>query len=215
VTQEAKMMKVKHQVIKNVVFDIGNVLVQWNPQVVIALVFPEVINPTGLSNAIFKSPIWYDLNLGKLSEKAAIALYASKLGIAVSRLEKLMFTIKESLIPVAGSFELLDKLSKAGIPLYCITNNVQETMTYLKKKYDFWYKFIGIVVSAEVSVLKPSPEIYQHLLKKYHLIPGECVFFDDILSNVNGAKAVGMHAVKFTTALQCKKDLWDKFGIAC
>lgn len=70
------------------------------------------------------------------------------------------------------------------------------------------------MVSAEISVLKPNPTIYRYLPKKYHLIPGECVFFDDLLDNIEGAKKVGKHAVEFTTAQQCERDLRQKFCIA-
>ncbi len=200
------------QKVKNIVFDIGNVMVKWAPQDVVATLFPESNDPDKLSDSLFKSQIWYDLNLGNITEKEAIAIYATTFGIEVTRLEKLMCMIKESLTPLAGSFELLDKLYKSGFPLFSITDNVKEIVLYLKTKYDFWSKFKGVVISADISVLKPDPKIYKHLIEKYNLLPEECIFFDDLSINVEGAKKVGMNAIQFTTALQCEKDLRDKFG---
>lgn len=193
--------------IKNIVFDIGNVLLRWAPQDVVRTHFPHEPFPQELTTKIFKSPIWFDLNLGKLTEKEAVQIYSQQLALSDVKLEELLNAAKESLIPLEGSLELLDELYAQKIPLYSITDNVKEIMKFLKSRYDFFYKFSGIVVSADIGVLKPSAAIYQHLINSYHLIPQETVFIDDLVKNVQGAQEVGLHGIHFTDAAHCRIEL--------
>lgn len=192
---------------KNIVFDIGNVLVKWAPKEVVVRLFPDYPDHDDLTLKLFKSPSWFDLNKGKLTEAEVIQTYGQQLGISISKLNELMDEIKESLTPMEGSFDLLEELCQAKIPLYSITDNVHEIVTFLKKRYTFFDKFIGVVVSADIGVLKPAKEIYQHLLITYHLKPEESIFFDDVQINVEGAQNVGMLGVQFTTAEACREEL--------
>lgn len=191
--------------IKNIIFDIGNVIVKWQPAEVVAKLFPNE-NAAELTQAIFKSQIWYDLNLGKFSELEAINKLHLSLNIDIQQLNHLMYEIKESLLPVDDSFDLLTNLTQT-YSLYALTDNVHEIVSYLKNKYEFWNVFKGIVVSAEVGFLKPMQEIYSHLIELYQLNPAESIFIDDLLDNVNGAKSVGMHGIQFLDTAQCIRDL--------
>lgn len=193
--------------ISNVVFDIGNVMVVYDPHRVVENLFPHHPNTRMLTQQIFKSQTWFDLNLGKVTEAEANVQYNKLLGIEIARLELLMQEVKESLIPVKGSFELLVKLHQANIKLYSLTDNVREIMVYLRNRYNFWDYFAGVVVSAEVKVLKPAKEIYMHLLDSYRLNPQDSVFIDDLPRNIEGAKAVGMHGIVFKDALSCELEL--------
>ncbi len=198
--------------IKNIIFDIGNVLLKWSPIEIVIKTFPEHHNHQQLTIQLAKSQIWFDLNLGKITEKQAISLYHQVLGIDVIKLEELMFNVKESLIPIEGSLKLLNKLYKIDISLYTITDNVKEIVSYIKQKYDFWHKFKGSAVSAEIGFLKPAPEIYLHLLDTYNLIPQECVFIDDIKCNVRGAQNANMFSFQFTNSKACT-DRLKKLGV--
>lgn len=193
--------------IKNVVFDVGNVLVRWDPHAVVVAHFPENQDHEGLTQLIFKSSTWFDLNKGLISQTEAIAQYQRLLKIEESRLNTLMHAIKESLVPIEGSFALLKQLFSSQYPLYALTDNTHELMRYLKSKYDFWSMFRGVVVSADVGHLKPSSVIYRHLLDSYHLIPQETLFIDDFLANVDGAKAMQMQAIQFENVNQCLQAL--------
>jgi len=193
--------------INNIVFDIGNVMVVYNPSQVVTRLFPNHKDTQLLTQQIFKSQIWLDLNLGKCTEQEANIQYNAWLGIEIAQLELLMQKIKESLVPVAGSFELLIKLHKANIKLYALTDNVQEIMVHLRNRYNFWNYFSGVVVSAEVKALKPAKEIYLHLLDSYRLNPQDVVFIDDLPRNIEGAKALGMHGIVFKDALSCESEL--------
>jgi putative hydrolase of the HAD superfamily len=200
--------------IKNVIFDIGNVLIKWDPASIVANFFPDHQDHLALAKSIFKSEIWYDLNFGKLSMNEAIASYNTTIGLEVKILEELMNKMLESLVTIDESVELLKKLHALKVPLYSITDNVREIIEYEKSKYDFLDLFIDIITSYDTNVLKPNSAIYEHLLQKHSLIAAECVFIDDHLPNVEGAIKVGMKAIHFTDAATCKTEL-IRLGILC
>ncbi len=193
--------------IKNIVFDIGNVLLRWDPLSVVENMFPAEHDPILLTQQLFKSDWWLAINRGEITEKELIQKYHELYDIDLPQLNNLMCAIRESLLPIRGSFDLLEKLYQSNYPLYALTDNTHEIMAYLKQKYDFWQKFKGVVVSAEIGYLKPSPLIYQNLLETYHLFPEETLFMDDILANVEGAKSVNMQALQFIDVEQCRRSL--------
>lgn len=193
--------------IKNIVFDFGNVLVEWNPQNIVSKVFPDA-NDSKLVEVIFRSPIWRELNTGKLTEQEVITHFHQTLAINLEQLQHLFLEIKHTQHPVPGSHELLAKLHQMdNYSLYGLTDNVHEIIAYLKERYTFFDYFKGVVTSANVGYLKPSPEIYQYLLTTYNLNPLETVFLDDIAANIEGAKLMGMHGIQFQNTLQCITEL--------
>lgn len=192
---------------KNIIFDVGNVLLRWDPHFVVTQSFTHAPNPAQLVQDIFKHQTWLDLNLGFISEEEAIKQFHQRLGIELDHLQKMMTIVKESLLPLPGSLELLQALHQANFQLFALTDNTKGIMAFLTQKYDFWPLFQGIVVSANVGYLKPSKEIYQHLLSNYQLKNNETIFIDDHLPNVLGAKAVGIEAILFENAKQCSNDL--------
>ena len=115
--------------IKNVIFDIGNVLVRWAPEEVVKSIFPDA-DPTYFIKQM--RSLWIDLNLGKLTEIESLSAFANQLGISEQEVLTLMLRLKTSQTPVAGSLELLKKLHMARIPLYSITDNVKEIVEYHK-----------------------------------------------------------------------------------
>lgn len=193
--------------IKNIVFDIGNVLVKWNPTYIVSQTFPDHENHAALAQQIFKSKLWLDHNYGMFTEEQIIQQYHRTLGIPVVQLNRMMDFVKESQTPVDGSHKLLDKIYDANFPLYALSDNTREIVAYLKKKYNFWHKFTGIVISAEVGSVKPNPEIYHHLLNKYQLNAYETIFIDDIAANIEAAKALKMHGIVFQNTEQCINEL--------
>ncbi len=192
--------------IKNIVFDVGNVLVRYDPDFIVSCAFPAHEDPKALVQGIFKHQTWYELNLGQISEQQAIKEYHSRLGLEIEQLENLAQIVKESLIPIPGSIELLKQLHST-YPLYALTDNTHEIMAYLKQRYDFWPLFNGVVVSASIGHLKPSKEIFHHLLSTYQLVAHETLFLDDIARNVEGARNVGIKAILFENTEQTVNEM--------
>jgi putative hydrolase of the HAD superfamily len=194
--------------IKNIVFDVGNVLVHYDPAAIIKQCFPEENEQKQalLVQSIFKQQTWYDLNLGLITEAQAIQRYHNELGIEIAQLRHLVETVKVSLTPLDG-INLLQTLHSNDYPLYALTDNTLEIMAYLKKRYDFWPLLQGVVVSADIGYLKPAKEIYQQLLTEYDLVPAQTLFIDDMPKNVEGAIACGLQAIQYLNVDQCIAEL--------
>ncbi|KZN61931.1 hypothetical protein N473_20530 [Pseudoalteromonas luteoviolacea CPMOR-1] len=188
--------------IKNVVFDIGNVIVRWSPQEIINLTFPELDSYEQLAQSVFGSEIWLDINKGIITEHETQCRYQQELGFSTQDTERLFYYIKQTQILLYQSTKLIQRVKQAGYGVYALTDNVHETVEFLKTTYDFWDLFDGAIVSAELGTLKPQPEIYHALMARYGLIAQETVFLDDMPHNVAGAKAVGMAAIQFESAQQ-------------
>lgn len=196
--------------IKNIVFDIGNVMVKWSPVDIIKNTFGESANVEAWLKHIFQNETWLELNRGELSEQQAMEIYLANSPITQDQARLLFKQVKETQ-SLLETHRLLPTLQK-NYSLFALTDNIHETVRYLKQRYDFWDYFAGIVVSAEIGHIKPHPEIFQHLLKHYDLKVNETLFIDDVLPNVLGAQAVGLHAFQFIDLDDCKKQL-QQFGI--
>ncbi len=193
--------------IRNVVFDIGNVIVRWAPLEIVKLTFGEVKAPEVLVKAIFQSETWLDLNKGLISESDAKAQYQQFLNLSDLECECLFYYVKQTQILIFGSVDLLQRVKLAGYNVYALTDNVHEIVSHLKSTYTFWPLFDGATVSAELGLLKPQAEIYQSLLMQYRLDASETIFIDDMPRNVMGANAVGITGVQFENAVQCEEAL--------
>ncbi|QYJ71331.1 HAD family phosphatase [Shewanella sp. FJAT-51649] len=193
--------------IKNVIFDIGNVFVRWSPIEICRLTFGDNVELSATASSIFNSDIWLDLNKGFFSESKAKQHFIRAFNFTENDIEALFFYVKESLIPIYGTQSLLERVKSSGYNVFALTDNVTEIIEHLQSRYTFWPAFDGVVTSCELGVLKPNPEIYQHLFNKFGLEPAECVFLDDMQHNIQGAKAVGMHGIQFLNATQCEDEL--------
>ncbi|MFA0543281.1 HAD family hydrolase [Vibrio sp. 10N.222.52.B7] len=193
--------------IKNVVFDVGNVIVRWAPLEIARLTFGDTEELESRARSIFQSTIWMDLNKGFLTESEAKLRYQQELDLSPLECDRLFYYVKQTQILLHGSVELIERVKSAGYGVYALTDNVVEIVEYLKNTYQFWALFDGSAVSAELGMLKPQPEIYQALLSNYGLKASETVFIDDMPYNVEGARSLGMAAIQFTDAVQCENSL--------
>lgn len=193
--------------IRNIVFDIGNVVVRWGPALIVERAFGAERGTADFAAALFGSPIWKAINLGQLSEAEAKLAYCREHGLSAEEADAMFFHIKESQELVPGTTDLMARLASHNYRLFALTDNVHEIVGHLKVRYDFWGHFEGAAVSAELGVLKPSPEIYRHLLDEYRLAAEETLFLDDVPANAQGARDVGMHALVFVTAEQAAGDM--------
>ena len=193
--------------IKNVVFDVGNVIVRWAPLEIVRLTFGEIESPEKLAKSIFQSNTWLDLNKGLLTESEAKLQYQKAIGLSDLECERLFYYVKQTQLLIFGSVDLVKRVKAAGYSVYALTDNVTEIVEYLKSTYTFWELFDGATVSADVGLLKPQPEIYQSLLYQHEILGSETVFIDDMPYNVRGAESVGISAIQFENSAQCENAL--------
>lgn len=195
--------------IRNIVFDIGNVLVRWDSRGIVEAAF-------GLSgdeaharwqNLFVEADIWRALNRGEHSEAGAKAAFVEAGHCTQAEAEALFAALYASLHLIEDTPPLMERLAAAGYRLFALTDNVREIVAHLAGKHEWWALFEGVTNSAELGCLKPDPRMYRHVLEANGLLAEETVFLDDMPGNVAGAREAGMHAFVFTDAAQATRDL--------
>ena len=109
--------------------------------------------------------------------------------------------------PVSGSPEVLADLKAAGVSCYGLTNWGSETWPLARAQFPFLDSFDGVLVSAEVGLIKPDPEIFRMLCARFGVTPERSVFIDDVERNVVAARALGFYGIVFIDAAQLRAEL--------
>ena len=195
--------------IKNVVFDAGGVLLEWNPPRVIARLYPDPQVQAQIREYIFEHPDWHEYDRGTITEASAPAHFARLSGRTPDEVRVLLRATAESLRPIDGTVLLLDELAAAGVLLYLLSNMPEATYHILIKRHGFFAHFKHHVVSGKILLLKPEHAIYRHLVETTGIVPAESVFVDDLTRNVVAARESGLHAIQFTTPEACRAALRD------
>lgn len=182
---------------ENFIFDIGNVLLTWNPEYIIECVLPACSNPQKYIDGIFKTKYWLDYDKGMLMDEDLINLFSKSMNLPKTVIDEILHVGRESMSPISEGFALLNTLHTKGKTLYALTDMPEKTFEYLTKKYSFWSKFSGVVVSGKVKMAKPDEKIFLHLLKKYNLEAPSVVFIDDSPHNIEAAKKLGITSILF------------------
>jgi putative hydrolase of the HAD superfamily len=191
----------------NVIFDLGGVLVEWNPARILADRYPERAHRELIEQEVFRHQDWLDLDRGTLDEATAIERFHRRTGFAHDDLSQLMDAARDSLLLKHDTWALLHELRTDRVPLYCLSNMAVSTFRYLQARYDVWGAFNGIVISGEIGMVKPEPDIFEYLLTKYEIDRSRCVFIDDLLVNVETARQLGLHGIHFRDAEDCRAQL--------
>lgn len=193
-----------------VVFDIGNVLVDWDPRHLYRAFFPG--RPEAMEWFLENvcSQAWnLEQDGGRSWEEAFRILIARypEWRAEINAFDRRWHEMIPSVIE--GTVAVLDDLHRSGVPLYAITNFSSEKFRECRDRFPFFGQFRGIVVSGDERVLKPHGPIFALLLQRYGLVASNCVFIDDNSANVAGAEAAGMRAIQFTTPEKLRASLRD------
>lgn len=108
---------------------------------------------------------------------------------------------------IEGTVEVLDELQATGIPTYVLSNASAETWPFAVERFPFLGSFDGVLLSGEVGVAKPDPEIFDELCRRFGLQPATTVFIDDRAANVDAARALGFSAHHFQGAPGLRAEL--------
>jgi len=191
----------------NLIFDLGGVVVRWDPDAIIAGVFPDQGTRAKAKAGVFGHPDWLELDRGTLAREDAIRRAAQRTGIAQAEIAKLLVAVPPSLVPFPDTVELLHRLKARGYPLYFLSNMHVASIEHLERAYKFWEMFEGGAISCRLRLCKPEPGIYAHLLRAYGLKAGETLFMDDVDQNLHAAAALGIRTLRFENAAQCEREL--------
>ena len=178
--------------IRNIVFDLGNVLISFKPEEYFEKEnYPENYKTTIL-NDIFKSEEWELLDNGNITLSEAIDSISLKSSLNKEEIAH-VFNLRTTLMfPLDKNVRLLPELKKEGFRLFFLSNFALDTFEEIRKGYYFFKYFDGGIISSEVRYSKPHQRIYQILLEDYSLIAEECLFIDDLEANVIAAEMAGM-----------------------
>ena len=193
--------------LKSVIFDLGGVLIEWNPDRILASYYADPEMQALMKTAMFLHPDWLELDRGTLNEAELLARLASRTRRPAAELSGLLQAVRESLHTKPDTVALLEKLHDRGVPLYCLSNISADIFQYLRERHSFWGVFRGIVISGELKMMKPEPEIFEFLLQRFGLAAAQSVFIDDYPPNIEAARALGIHTVWFRSAAQCELEL--------
>lgn len=183
--------------IKNIVFDFGGVLVDWNPRYVFRTYFNDDEEMEYFLSNVCNGEWNAEQDRGRTFDEGVRLLkeqypqYSEAIQMFKDKWE---FMIKSDF---PETVELLTELKKKGYGIYGLTNWSAETIGKAYERFEFFGKFDGIVVSGEEKLIKPDRRIFKVLLDRYGLNPGECVFIDDSEANVRAAEESGLNAIHF------------------
>jgi 2-haloacid dehalogenase len=194
--------------IEAVVFDLGGVLIDWNPRHLFRKVFDgdEEAMEHFLANVC--TPAWNDQqDRGRPFAQAIDELVAQHPAFEEPiRLFRSRW-IEMLAGPVPGSVEILEELRDRGVPFYALSNWSAETYPEARDHYPFLTWFRGILLSGEVRLAKPDAAIYEILCRRHGLRPETSFFVDDSLPNVEAARALGFTGSHFVDAAGLRSDL--------
>lgn len=198
--------------VKNIIFDLGGVLIDWNPEYVYLDVFKG--NREKMEK-FFDEVCTFDWNenqdagypLANATEDR-IALFPEQ-----ADLIRMYYGRWEEMLrgSISGTVSILKKIvSNNDYRVFALTNWSAETFPIALKRFDFLHWFEGIVVSGTEKTRKPFPEIYETTLERYDLKACESIFIDDNERNVAAANQLGIQTIKFLNPHQLEKDLKTK-----
>ncbi|WP_310618722.1 HAD family hydrolase [Flexibacterium corallicola] len=191
-----------------VVFDIGNVLIRWDPE----NLYKKLISNEDERKWFLENICTMDWNLqqdkGRPWDEAVEDLCAKfpEHKTLIEAYHHRWFEMLDG--PIETCVTLLHELKKLGFPTYAISNFSCEKLAITKPHYPFLIdSFKDMVISGEENVLKPDRRLYEVLLERNKLVASELLFIDDTLRNVEAARDLGMHAIHFQGEEQFKQEL--------
>lgn len=183
--------------IRNVLFDMGNVLIHFNRQVFLDRLDICEEDKLLLMREVFLSVEWVQMDRGTLTEPEAEIRMCRRLPQHLhDAVHSLVSQWDEPMMPIAGMAELVEELKQAGYGIYLLSNASLRQHEYWKK-IPGWQFFDGKIISADEKVMKPHPDYYLRALERFHLIPQECIFIDDVSANIEGAMYCGIPGIVF------------------
>ena len=192
-----------------VVFDLGGVLIDWNPRHLYRKLFEDEVKMEQFLTEIC-SPVWnVSLDAGRSFDDGIAELLRRH--PEEGHLIRAWKTRWEEMLagPIPGTVALLEELHAAGMVLHALTNWSAETFPIGRKRFSFLDRFRTILVSGQERLVKPDPRIFHLLVERTGVVPQRTVFIDDSQANAQAAAGCGFHAIRFTDADDLRARLAD------
>lgn len=192
--------------IRNIVFDIGNVLIGFYPMEYLRSLFGEE-KAVRIAEAVFGSGYWQELDIANLSVEEILELFYNGAPDLRDEIKEAFYRIGECITRLDWPVPLIDSLKKKGYNVYFLSNMSEHVKASNTAAFDFVSHMDGGIWSCDVHEIKPDTEIYKILFEKYGLIPEECLFIDDHWENISVGKKFGMKGIVFRDHDQLEADL--------
>ncbi|MBR5598040.1 MAG: HAD family phosphatase [Lachnospiraceae bacterium] len=193
--------------IKNIIFDMGRVLLKFDPYVSLKTYCENKEDRELIYKELFESPEWIMGDEGKITNGQRYELVKERIPERLHRTLKLVVENWDMCMePVEGALEFYAWAKRSGYHTFVLSNACNRFYRYFPKFYDL-NSFEGVVVSSDIKMIKPNPEIYQYILKTYSLNSEECLFIDDVKANVEAAEKEGIHGFVFQNNFEKLKDM--------
>ena len=190
------------------IFDLGGVLLEWNPRFLYRKLFDGDEAAMEHFLATVCTTEWNERqDAGRSFAEATRELlphHADKVELIEAFGKRFGEMIRG---PIDGAVEVLAELRQRGVPIYAITNWSAETFPPQRQRFAFLSWFQGIVVSGMEGVMKPDPRIFRVLLERHGVAPESAVFIDDVADNAAAASALGIHGIHFRSPEQLRREL--------
>jgi len=196
------------QTIHAIIFDFGNVLLEWDPRLVYRRYFP---NDEEAMERFFNEVSFMEWN-AQQDKGRSFAQGVAELSSQFPHYAELIQAYHDNWTDsighhIEGTIEIMKRLKKAGYPLYGLSNWSAETFPLAREKYDFFNLLDDKVISGEVGMIKPEPEIFELLLQRMGRPAHECLFIDDALANIDQARKMGFATIHFHSPEQLEHEL--------
>lgn len=193
---------------KTVIFDLGGVLIDWNPDYVFRTIFEKEEEMKWFYDNIC-TPDWNEEQDAGRSLKDATEHLITQFPDHEANIRAFYDRWEEMLGgPIQGTVDVFKELKERGdLKFYALTNWSAETFPIALQRYDFLHWFDGRLVSGEEMTRKPFIDIYEKLIERFNIDPTDAVYIDDNMRNLHPARELGMHIIHFKSPEQLKEEL--------
>ena len=199
--------------IKNIVFDMGNVLILFYPEKILGTILSDKDEIDAILEHFYASPEYREVDRGTLT-------YAEMLGKIKGTLPEHLIDllyklyvdncfVSDHMPPFPEMYDLVAQLKENGYNVYLLSNATPAFHSY-RDKIPVMSLMDGVLISSDYKLLKPEREIYEALFDKFSLDPSECIFIDDVEENIEGSIACGMDGIVFSPSFDEVSVLRDK-----
>lgn len=193
--------------IKNIIFDLGKVLVSYEPNNIFKYLNFNDETIFEVNKAMFKNDFWKEFDRSKLNDNYILDKFISNNPKYKNEISLAFHNIDKSIDTFDYTYEWVSSFKNKGYNLYVLSNYAKTTFEKTREKLNFLNLFDGIVFSFDCKFVKPEFEIYYELIKRYNLTPNECVFIDDKSENISSAKNIGMEGIIFNSYEQANEEI--------
>ncbi len=199
--------------IKTVIFDMGNVLIDFRWRELFAEMGLTGEKFEKMAKATVMDPVWNEFDRGFWSDEQMLEAFIKNAPELEEEIRRFMYDDFPGLLKKFDyTDEWMDSLKEKGYRIYILSNFSQKAMNDCAPELDYIKKADGAVISYTVGMIKPDPAIFKHLLEKFDIDPSEAVFIDDVRENIEAAAKLGLATILFTGKEDADKELL-KLGV--